>query len=307
MLKRKVSVVIVSFNTREKLKRCLECIEPEHDTIVIDNASTDGSAEMVASVFPAVTLIRNDFNRGFGAANNQGCAVASGDAVLFLNSDAYADPGSIACLAAIFDNPAVVAAGGRLLNPDRTLQGSTANGLTLWAVFCEQTYLEKAIPGSRWFNPYWTTQRLAQSVEPQASTQVMGACLMVRAEAGRPPELFDERYFLYCEDTDLCRRLSRHGTLMYVPMATFVHDLGSSSAKDPAIGVIRYNRGKELYIRIHHGPLASVICLILDRLGASLRLTAWAAKYILSGFRNRAAKDQAGAFRRVLTAPRIER
>jgi GT2 family glycosyltransferase len=302
MLKPKVSVVIVSFNTREKLKRCLQCIEPEHETIVVDNASADGSAEMVATEFPWIKLVRNSVNAGFGAANNRGCLEATGDLVLFLNSDAYADPGAITQVAEVFQDPEVVGAGGKLLNPDRTLQSSTANRLSLWAVLCEQVYLEKLFPKSTMFSPYWTTGQLARSDTAQPTAQVMGACLMVRANAGRPVERFDERYFLYCEDTDLCSRLSKHGRLVYVPRATFIHELGSSSANDPAGAIIRYNRGKELYFLIHHGRAAAFVCLLLDRLGAVLRLVAWLTKLCVSGFGNQHAKRQVGAFWRVLTA-----
>jgi len=301
MLKPKISVVIVSFNTRDKLRRCLQCIEAEHEVVVVDNASLDGSAEMVASEFPQVKLLVNPTNTGFGSANNLGCTIACGELVLFLNSDAYADPGAITLLAAVFDDSAVVAAGGKLLNPDRTLQWSTANVLTLWAVFCEQTYLEKIFRKSRLFSPYWNTDTLAKSNAVQATPQVMGACLMVRADDGNPIERFDERYFLYCEDTDLCRRLSAHGKLVYVPQATFVHELGSSSAKDPAVGIIRYNRGKVLYFSIHFGRIAASMCWLLNRLGAALRLAVWAAKYALSGFRSEKTKAQTTAFWRVLT------
>ena len=299
-----VSIIIVSFNTREKLRQCLACIEPIHEIIVVDNASIDGSVEMVRQDFPEVHLIVNPGNMGFGAANNIGCGTATRDLVLFLNSDAYADPGAISKVVEVFTDPAVVAAGGMLLNPDRSLQLSTANRLNLWAVFCEQTYLEKLFPNSSFFSPYWTTQKLAKRPDPSETPQIMGACLMVRANKGEPIESFDVRYFLYCEDTDLCRRLERHGKLLYVPAAKFVHDLGSSSAKDPAIGIMRYNWGKELYFRIHHGMAASMVCLLLNRFGALLRLLAWTAKLVLSGFRSPSSKVQANVFWRVTTMPR---
>lgn len=125
----------------------------------------------------------------------------------------------------------------------------------------------------------------------------MGACVMVRATKGQPREKFDERYFLYCEDTDLCYRLERHGEIVYAPAAIFIHDLGSSSAKDPARGVIRYNRGKELYFRIHHGALAAGICWMLDRLGALLRLLAWSGVSLVKPSK----RSQVRLFWRVLT------
>src|SRR4029078_1025166 len=128
----RVSVVVVSYNTREKLHRCLSCIEAEHELIVVDIASADGSADMVAKDFPGARLIRNKANRGFGAANNQGLDIATRELILFLNSDAYAEPNAIDCLTQAFTGPEVVGAGGQLLNPDGSRQLSSANPLTLW-------------------------------------------------------------------------------------------------------------------------------------------------------------------------------
>jgi hypothetical protein len=277
MTEHSVSVAIVSFNAKEKLRRCLVCIEAHHEVIVVDNASTDGAAEMIATEFPHVKLIANDVNRGFGEANNQAMDAATGDLVLLLNSDAYAFPGAIDSLAKVFEDGGVVAAGGRLLNLDGSLQNSSAGKLTLWVVFCEQVFVERLFPMSRVLSPYWNSARLGGCIlgvgddaPPQETPQVMGACLMLR-----PVERFDPRYFLYCEDTDLCLRLAKHGRILYVPAAKFYHELGSSSGQDRWRAVARYNRGKELYFQIHHGRLAGAACLCLNRLGAALRLLTW--------------------------------
>jgi len=284
-----ISVLVVSYNTKAALRRCLGCIEPEHEVVVVDNASVDGSPEMVREEFPHVKLIANPGNVGFGPANNQASAAAKGELHLYLNSDAYAEPGAIQRLAEVFQDSTIVAAGGRLLNMDGSLQASTANRLTLWAVFCEQLYLEKLFPKSRLASPYWNTTRLVEEPVSADTEQVMGACLMVRAGLER----FDERYFLYCEDTDLCLRLRRHGRIVYVKNASFTHELGTSSSGDPLRGVIRYNWGKELYFRIHQGPFAAGLCLAMDRVGAFCRWVAWSLK----------GGEMAKGFRRVLTAP----
>jgi len=261
-----VSVIIVSFNTRELLRECLGAIEPHHEVIVIDNASGDGSADMVGADFPKVMLIRNANNVGFGAANNQGIAAASHDVVLLLNSDARPAPGAIDELARSLDDSSVVAAGGRLEHPDGSLQESACANLNLWAVFCEQTFLEKIFRGSRLFNSYWLSSRMPEGGEVE---QVMGACLMMRKV-----ETFDERFFLYCEDTELCKRLRRHGRILYRPTAVFTHALGASSTGNRWRSVAYYNRGKELYFAIHHGPISALICFLLNRLGAALRILA---------------------------------
>ena len=301
-----VSVVVVSYNTQEKLRRCLGCIEAEHEVIVVDNASSDGSPDIVARDFPRVHLIRNQQNRGFGEANNQGLAAATGNYVLFLNSDAYAYPGAIQRLAEEMRED-VIAVGGRQLNLDDSLQDSSANELTLWAVFCEQTGLEKIFRTSRLLSPYWNTRRLSGVSEVD---QVMGATLMVnwkqiQQTAGSDFRswtsestlaIFDPRYFLYCEDTDLCKRLRRLGRILYVPEALFIHELGSSSGSDRWRSVARYNRGKELYFQLHHGPNAAAFCLVLDRWGAMLRFLIWILMFPLG-------TGRMSLFWKVLTAP----
>lgn len=276
-----VTVVVVSFNTREKLRRCLNTLrdEPLAKVVVVDNGSDDGSATMVTSEFPEVVLVEAGENLGFARANNVGAEQAETPLVLFLNSDAYADPGAIGKLACAFADETVVAAGGRLRNPDGSLQESVAGRLTLGAVFLEQTLLEKVV------RSYWKTRRLPKD-RPSEVEQVMGACIMVRS--GLEP--WDERFFLYCEDTDLCLRLRRHGRILYVPEAGFQHDLGSSSHREPWLGIARYNSGKELYFRIHHGVLQSYVCFLLDRLGALVRMIA--------------KPREAGAFWRVFRARR---
>ncbi len=293
-----VSVVFVSFNTRQLLRAAIRSIPPECEIVVVDNASTDGSADMVRSEFPEARLIVNDRNVGFGAANNQGLQAATRPLVLLLNSDAEALPGAIDRLAAEFRDPSVVAAGGRLQNPDGTLQESAAAELTLWAVFCEQTLLEKAFRRSKLLSPYWLSSRLLQhGAGPFEVPQVMGACLMMR-----PVERFDERFFLYCEDTELCHRLRRHGRILYVPDARFVHHLGSSSTHRWE-AVARYNRGKELYFLLHRGRAAWLTCLLLNRLGALLRTIAWSAVALATLGTRRRAPANAALFLRVLCAP----
>jgi GT2 family glycosyltransferase len=290
----RVSVIVVSFNTREKLRHCLTALGAEHEVIVVDNASSDGSPAMVAADFPHAKLVANTENRGFGAANNQGLAIATGELVLLLNSDAYVAPDTVSRLAEVFADPNVVAAGPRLVNPDGSLQGSAARVLGPWAVFCEQTYLEKLLPGSRLLSPYWIRPSGDDTLDVE---QVMGACLMMR-----PGERFDERFFLYCEDTDLCRRLRQRGRILYVPSLSVVHDLGSSSSQNRWRAVARYNHGKELYFRLHHGRAAWALCLVLDRLGALLRLVVWALLALASGLRQE-RRSQVALFARVLAAP----
>lgn len=285
MVEPSVTVVVVSYNTKELLRRCLESVVG-YPAIVVDNASADGSADMVESEFPAVSLVRNRCNRGFGAANNVGLELVTTAFALLLNSDAYVHQGAIQLLSEAMRD-GVVAAGGRLEHPDGRLQESAAGRLTLWAVFCEQTGLEKLFPASRLFSRYWMSARLPQGGEVE---QVMGACLLMRRVDGEFLR-FDERIFLYCEDTELCYRLRRHGRIRYVPQAVFTHELGASSSAMRWKSVALYNRGKELYFLWHHGWPAMITCWMMNRLGALLRV-------VLFGF----ATPKARVFWRVLFA-----
>ncbi len=251
----------------EKLQKCLSCLDLEQfEVIVVDNASMDGSVEMVREEFPRVKLITSDRNVGFGRANNLGISQANGSLYLFLNSDAYVQGNALELMVEQFFDEKIVAAGPKLLNLDGSLQESVAGQLTLWNVFLEQTYLD-AIARKLGMG-YWQTRRLPKDSVSEVH-QVMGACLMVRAFVG---EKFDERFFLYCEDTDLCRRLESHGKIIYIPQAEVIHELGSSSVDSRWKSVARYNAGKELYFKIHFGNLASMACWILNRFGAFLRV-----------------------------------
>lgn len=298
----RVSVILVSYNTRELVRRALLGLREDPavaEIWVVDNASADETAAMVGAEFPDVNLIANSVNRGFGRANNQALDRATGDLVLLLNSDAVPTPGAIARLAEVFTEASVAAAGGRLTFPDGRLQESACASLTLWAIFCEQLWLEKAFPRSRWLSPYWQSGRLStQGSGPHQVEQVMGACLMMR-----PGLRFDERFFLYVEDTELCHRLRSRGQILYVPEAIFVHDLGASSSGTRWESVARYNRGKELYMSIHRGRFAAFLAWGLNRLGALLRLLVYALMALAT--LGRRGRESVRLWSRVLTAPRL--
>jgi N-acetylglucosaminyl-diphospho-decaprenol L-rhamnosyltransferase len=269
-----VSVIIVSYNTRELLRECIESILCEQgdglavEVIVVDNASADGSAAMVADRFPQVRLIANPDNRGFGAACNQGMEVARGRYALILNADIRAQPGALQRLVEFMDaHPDTAICGGQLRYPDGRIQPSCARDLTLWWVFCEQSMLAKLFPRTRLFGGYWRTHwDFSATIETE---QVMGACMMLR----RPFPRFDEDYFLYCEDTDLCYRVRQSGgKIYYVHDAVFVHHLGASGEPQRAQMVIYYNRGKERYFRKFHGAWQARVCRWLNKGGALLRV-----------------------------------
>jgi len=282
--------VVVSYNTRDHLRNCLASIPPEIPTVVVDNASQDGSADMVATEFPAVELVRSPVNLGFGTANNRGIERLSTELVMLLNSDAVVTSEAIDAMATACSE-GVVAVGPMLRFPDGRPQASACHRLTLWAVFCEQTFLERI------FHSYWIVPH-ADLPEAMEVAQVMGACMMFR-----PAERFDERFFLYCEDTELCHRLRRHGKILYVTSVSVTHALGVSSSANRWEAVARYNRGKELYFLIHHGSVSAAVCWGLNRCGALLRLMVWLVANTVTLFSRAGWRGKIGLFTRVLFAP----
>jgi N-acetylglucosaminyl-diphospho-decaprenol L-rhamnosyltransferase len=275
-----VSVIVVSYNTVEALRRCLASLPQGVPTVVVDNASTDGSGAMVRTEFPHVALVQSFVNRGFGRACNEVLPLCETNLALILNPDVETAPGAIERLGAFMrDRLAAVACGGKLRGPGDSLELSCCERLTLWHVFLEQSGLAALFPHSRLFGSYrmgWWDHGSTRAVE-----QVVGACLMLRRGPDGAFPLFDDRFFLYCEDTELCHRLRRQGEIWYVHDAEFTHGLGASGAGDRAAMVSLYNRGKELYFRIHGGFSAALACRLLNLGGAVLRALlgiVWAEK-----------------------------
>lgn len=282
-----LSIIIVNWNTREHLQACLRSVfacppaEP-FEVWVVDNASSDGSAEMVRRQFPQVYLIANSENLGYGRANNQALRQAQGEFALVLNSDIEVLPGALQTLIGFMrEHPEAQAAGGQLILPDGRVQPSCSQRLTLWAVFCEQTLLAKAFPRSRLFAGYnltWWSYDSVREVE-----QVVGACLLLRRQADGSFPLFDERYFMYAEDTELCHRIRRAGgRIYYVPDAKFKHHLGASSEQESirAEMVKAYNRSRILFFREVYGAWSVPPYRLLIATGALLRLLLWCGAWI---------------------------
>jgi GT2 family glycosyltransferase len=316
----------------ETQPRLDKTVQATREIIVIDNASADGSAQMVAECFPEVKLIANSENRGFGAACNQGLQIAEGRYALILNADIRAEVGALQRLVAFMDaHPDAIACGGQLRYPDGRIQPSCARELTLWWVFCEQSLLAKLFPRTRLFGGYWRTYwDFSSTIETE---QVMGACLMLRPCSTDIPvratddsagtdrnvratqsiegtdknvratgfPLFDESYFLYCEDTDLCYRIRQAGgKIYYVHDAVFVHHLGASGEPQRAAMVIYYNRGKERYFRKFHGEWQARVCRLLNKLGALLRVLIGVVGMLFTLGRSQKAKQYTKVFWEVL-------
>ncbi|MGQ9466064.1 MAG: glycosyltransferase family 2 protein [Anaerolineae bacterium] len=256
-----LSVIIVNWNVQDLLRHCLHSIfanwpTSQMEIIVVDNASTDGSAEMVSAEFPDVQLIVNTENRGFPAANNQGLAVARGRYILLLNPDTEVLGDALATLIAFADaHPDVGVVGPQLLNPDGTVQSSRRRFPTLMTALFESTWLQPYAP-RRLLEHYYVLDRPDDAV--QDVDWVTGAALMARREAVEQVGPLDEGFFMYSEELDWCRRFREAGwRVVYLPTARIVHYVGKSSEQVLPARHIHFQTSKVRYFRKHHSPITA--------------------------------------------------
>jgi GT2 family glycosyltransferase len=260
------SIVIVSFNTRDVLRECLESVVRESaglrvEILVVDNASHDGSPEMVASEFPQARTMHSNVNLGFGAANNVALREARGRYFVLLNSDAFFQPQSLALAIRHMDaNPACGLAGGRLVGRDGSWQPSSRTFHSVLNDFVVLSGLAYRFPKSRLFGRFdrtWADER-----QPAAVDWVPGAFSIIRPAALEKAGLFDPDFFLYYEEVDLCRRIQRAGfQIWYWPDIVVVHIGGESSRQLKTLEfsprsaqiVLWRMRSTLLYARKHHG------------------------------------------------------
>lgn len=221
-----LSIIIVSFNTKDLLKRCLESLPSFSEIIVVDNDSVDGTVEMLEKIKGSkIKIIKNKENVGFAKAVNQGLRQAKGEFILLLNSDIFAKKDALAKLVSFAkDQPQTGVVGGRLLNPDGSPQGSCFYLPTLARVIKEF-----------WFNGPSTLGKFTpQGHEPVEVEAVMGAVFLIPKKVLQKVGFFDERYFMYFEDLDYCRRIRQAGLkVFFVPKAEFVHEHGASGKSIP--------------------------------------------------------------------------
>lgn len=262
----RVSVVIVSWNTRNLLERCLISVyrsrlaSAELEVLVVDNGSSDGSPEMVAERFPETLLITSSRNLGFARANNLAMQQATGDYLLLLNSDAELLGDALQRLVQCADrHPAVAVVGPQLLNPDGTVQSSRRGFPTITTAFLESTVLQRWLPRHRALQRYYLLHRGDQ--EMQEVDWLVGACLLVRRTAVQEAGSLDEDYFMYSEELDWCRRFAEAGwRSLYCPEARVIHYGGQSSEQDLFHRHVRFQYSKCRYFEKYHGrPFALIL------------------------------------------------
>lgn len=274
-----VAIILVSWNTRELLRRALQSIRdhaalPVH-VVVVDNASGDGSPEMLRAEFPEATVIVNPDNRGFGQANNQGFSASNEPLILLLNSDAELTPEALPALVdALRQHPQAGVVGARLVFPDGRFQAS-------YNRFPRLAHDALALAGLArpFLGPRYPSASERQSRSPREVDWVGGACMLLRRQAlnqlpGAPG--FDPHYHMYSEEMDLCKRIQGAGwAIRYAPEAMVIHHGGQSTRQRPLDQPRLLWESRLLYYRKHRPRHEAVLLAGLVRAAYRARARAW--------------------------------
>lgn len=272
-----ISIIIVNWNTRDLLEQCLHSIQKNIttlsiETIVVDNASSDGSREMVLSLFPETIIIINQENLGFATANNIGIKCANGKYLCLINSDIIVMSN---CLQSLFlymeNNPQVGIAGPQIQNPDGSLQPSARRFPTLPTAIYSAIALDTLFPKSNVFScdfmKFWDHNTIR-------SVDILSGCFwFVRKSAIDQVGLLDERFFFYTEDVDWCKRFNENGwDIVLYPNAKAIHFGGASSSSEPLRCFVNMMEARCRYWRKHHGRLKTGLWVLINLFHYGCRL-----------------------------------
>jgi hypothetical protein len=266
-----LAIIIVSYNTRADLERCLASLSASppsmpHEIVVVDNASTDGSPDAIRMRWPGVRLIPLPANVGFSAGNNAGIRQTRSDLILLLNSDTVVPPGAIDRLVArLAAHPLAAVAGPRLVDDEGRLEISFGRMISPLAEAAQKAagtlYERRFGPVERWL-------RRAASAERYVDW-VSGACLLVWRADAEAAGLLDERYFLYTEDVDFCASIRRRGRrVLFTPETQITHLRGRSRAAAPKAMNAAYRRSQVAFYEKHHPRWAPLLRAYLRLKGA---------------------------------------
>jgi GT2 family glycosyltransferase len=282
-----VSVIIVVWNAKRYVLECLDSLR-EHcgggdaEVIVVDNASTDGTPELIAERFPEFRLIRNTENLGFARANNHGISQSSGEYVCLVNSDVKFTGDCISpMLRYLAENPGVAMVGPKMLSVDGEVRRSTMRFPTVWNNFCRALGLDVAFTKSRVFGGLLMSDFDHQTTRP---VEVLnGWFLMLRRSAMERVGLLDPQFFMYGEDLDWCYRFRKAGEkIVFYADAEAIHYGGASSSNAPVHFYLEQCRANWQYCRKHHNGLAQAGFLAAFAIHHSLRLIASGFIYLYS-------------------------
>lgn len=252
-----LSIVVLSWNTCDLLRECLRSVcgrdhGLELEVIVVDNASEDDSADMVAAEFPAVRLLRNDRNEGYARGNNIGVKVATADLVLLLNSDTEIRGDALRQLVEFLrTHPEHGAVAPRLVSLDGTVQRSCMRFPGLKVAFLYDSLLDRMLGKTRTIRRYFMED--FDHLGSRDVDQPPGAAFLVRREVIDRVGLLDEDLFLFFNDVDYCRRIQRAGyRIHYLAEAEILHHIGRSTSKFKDF-VSEWQVNRVRYYRKHHG------------------------------------------------------
>lgn len=282
-----VSAVVVNYRARDHLVQCVRSLRAEGvgDVVVVDNHSGDGSREALAAADPTARFLDTGANLGYGTAANRGATLALGELLLVCNSDVVVEPGAVKALAAVFDaDPVVAIAGPRVENSDGTLYPSPRTFPDL-GVAIGHAFLGHVAPGNRF------TRRYRMLDWDHAATTgadwVSGSCFLVRRATWVALGGFDESYFMYAEDVDLCWRAGRAGwRVAFEPAARVTHAQGASTDLHPYRMIVEHHRSLlRFYRRTTTGPGVALVPVVA--LGLVARAGLVCARRALTSSRKR--------------------
>ena len=269
-----IAVCIISYNTRDLLRECLRSVLMQNadEIIVVDNASTDGSVEMMKAEFPSIPLIALEKNLGFGTASNRGIKNCRSEHIFLLNADAIMNAGSLQALNRYLEtHPHVAMIGPRVLNPDGTVQTSCFYYPTPPHVFLYISGFYKLIPRL----PILKKRSLQKAASEMAMDVpwILGAALAFRRETFETLGGFDESFFLYFEEVDLCYRLFLQGKqIHFVPEAEVVHVGGASTTQNRTWFYIQFFRSLARFYRKHYSRVLLLELVFIVKAVAFFRL-----------------------------------
>lgn len=264
-----ISVVIVNWNAKDFLRLCIDSIKATfppitYSIIVADNASTDGSPDMIAEEYPEVLLLRSQKNLGYTGASNLGMSRADSEYILLINPDLEFKPGAVAAMIDFMQkNEDVGMVGPKLLCEDGSLQYNGRKFPTFWREFLGVTRLYKFAREYHDKKLSWGRSDFDKTVE---TDEISGACMLTRKSVIDKVGMMDERFFMYYEDVDWCLRVRKAGwRIFYIAEAVVVHFWMKSACQ---IGVVKsyakLYRSQYLYWKKHHGMLPAVILRIFS-------------------------------------------
>ncbi|MEN6371442.1 MAG: glycosyltransferase family 2 protein [Armatimonadota bacterium] len=263
-----ITISIVNWNTRDELRHCLESVLAQEgidfEVIVVDNASSDESAAMVAHDFPQITLISNDKNIGFSKAHNQALEIAQGRYVMLVNPDTVLEERDTLLKIVTFadENPDAGIIGPRIENPNGSIQFSARRFPTLGAGLFRRTPLGKLFPNNRFVKSYIMSDW--KHDEARDVDWVSGAALVIRQKTIADIGPLDSGFFMYCEDVDWAYRAKKHGwEVCYYPMAKVKHRIGSASDQAPVRMIYQFHRSMFKFFTKHYAKGLNIVLIPL--------------------------------------------